>query len=66
VEVSVVVLGHVKVDHDINSFDVDAAAHDVGGYQNSVLEIFEIRVVFDPFFLVHSRMDAHRRKILFL
>ncbi len=39
VEVGVRVLGHVVVEHDVDALDVDAAAEQVGGHQDPLLEV---------------------------
>ena len=44
VSVALVRLGHVIVDHDVDALDVDTAAHQVGGHQNSLLALLELLV----------------------
>lgn len=44
VSVALVRLGHVVVDHDVDALDVDTAAHQVGGHQNSLLALLELLV----------------------
>lgn len=42
-------VGHVVVDGDVDTFDVDAAAEDVGADADAVDEVFEVGVAFDAF-----------------
>ena len=44
VEVGVSVLGHVVVEDDVDTLDVHPAAEQVGGHQNSLLEVLELLV----------------------
>lgn len=58
-EISVIIFGHVIIDDDIDSFDIDSSSEDIGGNHNSVLEVFEILEVFDSVGLVHSGVDCN-------
>ena len=53
-EVGVGVLRHVVVEHDVDSLDVHAAAEQVGGDQDSLLEIFELLVAGQTLLLRHA------------
>lgn len=65
-EISVIIFGHIIIDDNIDSFDVDASSEDIGGNHDSVLKVFEILEVFDSVGLVHSSVDCNWREILFL
>jgi hypothetical protein len=58
VQVSVGVLGHVVIDHDIHSLDINPSPHQVRGDHDPTLEIFELLVRLNPFFLFHARVEA--------
>jgi hypothetical protein len=66
VEISVIVLRHIVVNDNIDSFDVDSSSEDVGGNHDSVLEVFEILEMFDSVGLVHSGVNCDRGEILLL
>lgn len=57
-EVGVSFLGHVVVDDEVDSFDVDASAEKIGGNQQSGTVALEKVVVFDSLFLFESGVDA--------
>merc|ERR1712038_622590 len=63
-QVSICVLGHVVVENDVDPFDVHASAEQVGGHQNSLLEILELLIARQSFFLRHSTMNGNGREIL--
>jgi hypothetical protein len=44
VEISVCVLGHVVVDNDIDSFNIDTSTKDVGSNHDTRLEVLEFLV----------------------
>ena len=46
-EVRIGVGGHVVVDGEVDAFDVDAAAEDVGGDADALVELLEFLVPFD-------------------
>jgi hypothetical protein len=66
VKVAVVICGHIIVNDDIDSLNIDSTAHKVSSHQDSKLEIFEIRVILNPVLLGHAAMDANRGELLFL
>jgi hypothetical protein len=47
VEVGVRGLGHIVVDDQVDSFDIDSSGHEVSGDQDSLFSLFELIVVFD-------------------
>jgi hypothetical protein len=47
VEVGVGAFSHVVVDHDVDSFNIDTSAKQIGGNQNSRLEFLEELVSVD-------------------
>jgi hypothetical protein len=65
-EIGVVIFGHVIVDDNVDSFDIDTSTKNVGGHHDAVLEILKILIIFDSFLLIHPPVDANRRELLFL
>jgi len=64
-QVGVGILGHIVVEHNVNSLNVHAATKEVGGHQNALLEILKLLVAVQTFLLGHATMDADSGKILF-
>lgn len=64
VEISVVILRHVVVNDDVDTFNIDASTQDVSGHHDAELEVLEFLVVFDTCILVHTAVDADRRELL--
>jgi len=64
-EVSVSVLGHVVVEHNVHTLDVHATTKQVGCHQDALLEILELLVARKPLLLVHSPVDGNSGEVLF-
>ena len=47
-QVGVRVLGHVVVEHNVDPLDVHASTEQVGGHQDSPLEVLELLVAGEP------------------
>ncbi len=63
-QVCVRVLGHVKVDHNVDALNVDAAAKKLRRDQNAVLEVLEGIEALEAFFLAQTRVDVDGREAL--
>mmetsp|Transcript_36516 Transcript_36516/g.72731 ORF Transcript_36516/g.72731 Transcript_36516/m.72731 type:complete len:361 (-) Transcript_36516:1523-2605(-) len=66
VEVGVGRVGHVVVDDDVDTLDVDAAAPDVRRDEDAVLEVLEVLVHLDALLLLHRSVDGHRGEVALL
>lgn len=55
---AVVAIGEVVVYHDVHALDVDAAAEQVGGHENALLEVLELLVAVCP---VHGRASMRQQ-----
>ena len=64
-KVGVSVLGHVVVEDNVDSLNVHTTAKQVGGDQDSLLEIFELLVSGQPLLLSHASVDSNGGEILF-
>jgi len=64
VEIGVRVLGHVVVEDDIDSLDVDTAAEDISGDKDAVLEVLEVSVALDALLLRKAAMDGDRGEVI--
>jgi hypothetical protein len=67
-QVGIGVVGHVVIDHDIDTFDIDTSTQQVGGNHDSVFVILEVLISVNsslvkivlknkPFFLGHSSVN---------
>lgn len=45
---AIVAVGEVVVHHDVDALDVDAAAEEVGGHKDALLEVLELLVAVRP------------------
>jgi hypothetical protein len=63
VQVGVSVLGHVVVDNDVDTFNVDSSSEQVGGHHDACLEFLELSVFLNPFFLFDSGVDAQAGEV---
>ena len=68
-KIRVTIIGHIVVDYDINALDIDAPPKYVRSHHNTVFEVFESLIVFDPefkvklpFALLKMAMDADTRE----
>ena len=50
--------GHVVVDNDVDALDVNAAAEDVGGNHDALLEVLEELVLLEPLLLLHAGVNG--------
>jgi hypothetical protein len=64
VQVGIRVFWHVVVENDVHSLDIDTSSEEIGGDQDSSLEVFEQRVSFESFLLVHGPVDVDGREVL--
>jgi len=64
VQVSIRVFWHVVVENDVHSFDIDTSSEEIGGDQDSSLKVFEQRVSFKSFLLVHGPVDVDGWEVL--
>lgn len=62
VQVAVGLGGHVKVEHDVDLLNVDTTSENLGGHQDTVLELLEALVNFDSVLSVSLQM----KKLTFL
>merc|ERR1712203_775251 len=64
VQVSVSVLWHVVVEDDVDALDIHATAKQVGGNQDSLLEVLELLVPGQPLLLAHPPVDGDGGEVL--
>ena len=57
-EVSFGAFGHIVVDDNVNSFDVNTATEEVGGDEDAEVEVLEALEALNSFFLGHATVDA--------
>ena len=65
VEVGVGVLGHVVVEDNVDSLNVHATSEEVGGHQDSLLEILELLISGESLLLAHPPVYGDGREVLF-
>jgi len=66
VQVSVVVSGHIVVDDDIDTFEVNTTAKDVGRHKKSAISFFKLIVSFDSLCLLEVSHHSHGREVALL
>ena len=59
-------LGHIVVEDDVDTLDIHTAAEQVGGDQDSALEVLEELVSLETLLLVHSAVNVNGGKVLLL
>jgi len=57
-KVGIGVLGHVVVDDDVDSLNIDSTAKDVGSNHDTRLEVLELSVLVNSLFLLHASVDT--------
>merc|ERR1711862_51839 len=57
VKVRIAFVGHVVIDDDVHSLDVNAASEQICRHHDTLLELLELFVTRDSIFLVQTRMD---------
>lgn len=60
-EVGVGVLGHVVVDHHIDTLDIDTSSKQVGGNHDTGLELLELLVFLDSVIIVNNCCNKVRK-----
>jgi hypothetical protein len=63
VEVRAGVVGKVVVDGQVDTLDVDTTAENVSGNTDALLELLELLVATDTFFLADARVDGDRGEV---
>ena len=63
-KVGVSVLGHVVVEHNVDSLNVHATAEEIGGHEDSLLEILELLVSGESLLLSHASVNGNGGEIL--
>ena len=63
VKVRVGIARRVVVDDNVDTFDVDTSAKDVGRNQDALLERLELLVSLDALLLLQARVDADGREV---
>lgn len=63
-QIRIGILGHVVVEHDIDTFDVDTTTEEVRGDEQSLLEVLERLVTADTLGLLQRPVDGNRREVL--
>ena len=63
-EVCVTVFRHVVVDDNVDTFNIHATTEQIRRYENTLLEIFELSVTRDAFFLGHGTVNRYRGEVL--
>jgi hypothetical protein len=58
-----VLIGEVIVDDDIDALDVDTAAEEVSGDEDTLVELLEALVLVDALLLIHPAVNADRREV---
>ena len=64
VQVGVSVLGHVVVEDNVDSLNVHATTEEVGGHEDSFLEILELLVARESLLLSHASVNGDGGEIL--
>ena len=64
VKVGVGILGHVVVEHNVDSLNVHAATEQVGCDEDSLLEILELLVSGESLLLSHASVNGNSGEIL--
>jgi hypothetical protein len=57
--------GHIVVDDNVDTFEVDTTTEDISGDKNTRLVFLEVVVHLQTFFLRHTTIDASRREVAF-
>jgi len=65
-QVSITILRHVVVEHDVDTLDIDTSTKQVRRDKNSALEVLELRVTVQSLLLVHRSVNVDGREVLLL
>lgn len=63
VKVAVSIAGKIVVDGQVDTLNVDTTAEDVGGDTDTLLELLELLVALDTFFLADTRVHSDGREV---
>jgi len=64
VKVGVGILGHVVIEDNVNSLDIHTTAEQVGSNQDTLLEVLELLISGQTFFLGHRSVDGNGGEVL--
>mmetsp|Transcript_5006 Transcript_5006/g.18790 ORF Transcript_5006/g.18790 Transcript_5006/m.18790 type:complete len:315 (-) Transcript_5006:625-1569(-) len=59
-QVRVYIIGHIVVNDNVHLLDINSTSSDIGGNQDSLVEILELGVILNTLLLAHTTVDADR------
>ena len=63
-QISIRVFRHIIVEDDVHALDVHSTAEQIGRYEKTLVEIFELLIALEALWLGQLTMDGNRREVL--